>query len=57
MPRKFLSVADVASVLGVSVASVNRYRAQDGFPRPAYSGKSLGWSFTSIEAWLRRRAS
>lgn len=54
--EQFLSVNQVAELLGVSVNSVKGYRAKGLLPEPdAKVGNAFGWRQKTIEAWNERR--
>lgn len=56
-PAVLLDLQQVADRLGVSYATVRRYRSQDaGFPEPdVMLGQSPGWRARTIEAWVSAR--
>lgn len=58
--REMLSVRDVIRRLGISRATLVRYRARRGFPEPhRLGGVTLRWDPREVDDWLtaqRRRA-
>ncbi len=52
--KALLNVSDIASMLGVSEATVKRLVAEGRFPRGIKPGPQLGpiWEATDIAAWL-----
>lgn len=56
-PSDLLDLAAIAQRIGVSYASIRRYRSQDAtFPQPdAMLGQSPGWHANTIDAWQAQR--
>ncbi|MCL3793623.1 transcriptional regulator [Actinomyces sp. AC-20-1] len=58
-PVRYLSVADVARLLGVTGSTVRSYMVQGRLPEPAVivglERESRGWTRESIEEWNASR--
>jgi predicted DNA-binding transcriptional regulator AlpA len=53
MEQKFLSVADVAKLIGVSIPSIWRWSRINAMPRPIKLGPNrTAWSVADLDAWL-----
>ena len=53
MEQKYLAVADVAKLIGVSIPSIWRWSRINAMPRPIKLGPNrTAWSVADLDAWL-----
>ena len=53
-PLNILTQKEVANVLGLCVASIQKMRKTPGFPkRRSFGGGPKGWLFSDIETWAK----
>ena len=51
-PKTTLTPSDVASLLGVSERSIERWVKKEAFPPPLRVGSSRRWLASDIQSWL-----
>lgn len=52
MTEKYLSVTDIASMLGISTSNVSTYRLPDP---DVLVGRTRGWRLETIQTWVASR--
>lgn len=54
-PERYLSRPQLARALNVSVATVDRWRKEEGFPQERWGIRTPRFKLSRVEKWLRDR--
>lgn len=50
--RPLLTIKELAELLGVSIATINRWNRAGEIPAPIVIGGSIRWKRVEVEKWL-----